>query len=170
VVKAKAGTKPCIETKEFEATPLGLSEETLIFEGCSVSTPANCTITGNKIKTAPLISYIVEGVRASKGRVLESFTSAFANEDEKPFAIPIEGATCTASGTQNALGRVLAEAVGGKTELEIQKFLFEPEESENLRSWRKRTVGAGLTAGGSRLTVAGEISMALTSTSLWGAY
>jgi hypothetical protein len=168
VLKAEAGSSP-----EIIGAKPGIGTNALTFEGCNVVKPAGCTVKGKEIKAPKLGGEIVEGVLASKGKVLYLIEEI----GKKAFTkIEIETAGCTVEKNNDILGGVLAEAVGGGSELSPQKFVFEPAESEQQLPFKAPCPHmAGLTQKGpgnnfNRVTIEGEIAVELVKGELFGAF
>jgi hypothetical protein len=156
----------------------GTHRESLELKECKVTEPAmGCQVREEKIVTGPLEGEIVEGLGESRGKVLLEFAGKENGNEEEVMGITIEkvgAAVCAPAGatatTYHYVGRLLAEALGGKTIKVVQKYKFEPVEANNFWAFVLKQYAAGLRSGCGRLRLTGEILAELESEEPFGPF
>jgi hypothetical protein len=154
----------------------GTHEEKLEFKECKVTEPAaGCKVTNEAITTDTLKGEIVEGVGASAGRVLLSFSGPGNGVGERVLTISIEknGAETCALGAMTLyayFGTLLAEALNPAEEVVIQKFKLEAKEPHNYIIFNSKAYGAGLKSNCDSLQIAGELLTELESGEAFGPF
>jgi hypothetical protein len=152
--------------KIIGGTP-GTDEETVEFKGCKFTKPVECEVENKTITTNKLKSEIVEGVGASKGKVLTLFTPP----EGKPFVeIKIVGEKCAIKGKQPVQGSVLAEDKPQKEEAVVGTVKFEPEEPKKYKNSKGEEKAAGLTFAKNTATLSGEQEVELKGKEKFGAF
>jgi hypothetical protein len=167
-VGAEAFTVKCSTLKELAGQPKeilggkpGKLRETWALTGCTMPTPANCSVEAMEITSKRLSGEIAEGLGRSAGKLLlwlgpsplESFMT-----------IKAEGINCPVRGNISVEGSVLAEALDPDTELFTQEFSFEPLVKNSVGVWFNNRVvrlASGLYVGMEHVAITGTMTFSV---------
>jgi hypothetical protein len=160
-VKCNTLTEQAGQAKEILGGKPGKARMYWELTGCTMPTPANCTIEGTKITSKRLSGEIAEGLGRSTGKLLLWIGPSPL---ENFMAIKAEGANCNVRGNIEVVGSAAAEALDPATELFTQEFTFEPLVKNSVGVWlndRVVRLPAGLYVGTEHVTITGTMTFSV---------
>jgi hypothetical protein len=152
----------------------GTNEETALFLGVTVDSPANCGViqaggSAGRVQTVPLKTEIVEGATAAAGN--NEVEILFIPKTGTTFAtFELTGASCLIKGTITPVsGSVLALALPQKTEVLRQNLVFEPK-SKEYHNHAGEFKTAQLLVAGAAATLEGLVLVILNSDAVFAPF